>query len=551
MEEVMSNDADELQNVKPLTATDALPITDQQRWGEPLPPARRAELDGQLLAWERAAGAGSPQLRTGPFDGERLTGADVFYLAVRALSRPTGDVISADRRLREASGHIELARAVDLSDLHLERSGLRGAHLENAVLDGAHLEGAVLEDAHLQGASLRKAHLERAILDEAHLEDSHLDRAHLERATLEEAHLERATLDEARLDEAFLQAAHLEGARLTHASLERANFFNAYLEGASLDGSQLGHATFFGAHLAGASLREAHLHSTSLRSAHLAGASLRAAHLEGADLQEAHLEGVPMAPSDLTRVRPPTDMRLAFFDPGTRLDGVTLGDPRHGYVSVADVRWGGVNLAVVNWLPKMPLGDERFAKDWKSPPLAAEPGDRVSRGERAQARKTAALDRIERYRAAVRANRQLAVALQAQGMNEEAARFAYRAQWLQGKVHWHRRRFGSYLLSRFLYLLAGYGYKPERSLAIYVLAILGFAFAYFQVTHNLQSGVSPLRWYEALVLSVSSFHGRGFFQPVQSLGDPVAILAAVEAIIGLVIEVSFIATFTQRFFAAK
>ena len=57
-----------------------------------------------------------------------------------------------------------------------------------------------------------------------------------------------------------------------------------------------------------------------------------------------------------------------------------------------------------------------------------------------------------------------------------------------------------------------------------------------------------LPWYEAVILSVSSFHGRGFFQPVQSLGDPVAMLAALEAVFGLFIEVSFIATFTQRFF---
>jgi hypothetical protein len=54
-----------------------------------------------------------------------------------------------------------------------------------------------------------------------------------------------------------------------------------------------------------------------------------------------------------------------------------------------------------------------------------------------------------------------------------------------------------------------------------------------------------------LILSVSSFHGRGFFQPVQSLGDPVAALAAIEAVVGLVIEISFIATFTQRFFNAR
>ena len=36
-----------------------------------------------------------------------------------------------------------------------------------------------------------------------------------------------------------------------------------------------------------------------------------------------------------------------------------------------------------------------------------------------------------------------------------------------------------------------------------------------------------------------------------SLDDPLAMLAAVEAIIGLFIELVFIATFTQRIFGAK
>jgi hypothetical protein len=65
------------------------------------------------------------------------------------------------------------------------------------------------------------------------------------------------------------------------------------------------------------------------------------------------------------------------------------------------------------------------------------------------------------------------------------------------------------------------------------------------------SALAPLPWYEALILSVSSFHGRGFFQPLQSLGDPIAALAAIEAVVGLFIEIAFIATFTQRFFGAK
>jgi hypothetical protein len=51
------------------------------------------------------------------------------------------------------------------------------------------------------------------------------------------------------------------------------------------------------------------------------------------------------------------------------------------------------------------------------------------------------------------------------------------------------------------------------------------------------------------VLSISSFHGREFFTTGISLGDNLARLAAGEAIVGLLIEITFIATFTQRVFA--
>ncbi|HKV83509.1 MAG TPA: hypothetical protein VJN88_03065, partial [Ktedonobacterales bacterium] len=66
----------------------------------------------------------------------------------------------------------------------------------------------------------------------------------------------------------------------------------------------------------------------------------------------------------------------------------------------------------------------------------------------------------------------------------------------------------------------------------------------------------PFSHLGAVVFSVTSFHGRGFFpggRPGHSLtlDDPVTVLAAAEAIIGLLIEISFIATFTQRFFGSK
>jgi hypothetical protein len=152
---------------------------------------------------------------------------------------------------------------------------------------------------------------------------------------------------------------------------------------------------------------------------------------------------------------------------------------------------------------------------------------------------------LSEYRVAVRANRQLAVALQAQGLNEEAAKFSYRAQKLQRVVLRLQKKSGSYLFSIFLDLLVGYGYRPSRSVIWYLATIFVFALAY----HFL----GGLSFYppDAFVFSVMSFHGRGFFPALSqeiNLHNPLVMLAALEAIIGLLIEISFIATFTQRFF---
>jgi hypothetical protein len=277
-------------------------------------------------------------------------------------------------------------------------------------------------------------------------------------------------------------------------------------------------------HFEGANLSRARLEGSSLRFAHLEGADLRLAHLDGVTLRGAHLAGA--------------DLRGAYCDRVTVLTGVDFGDDQRGSVKVDNAHWGQANMSVVDWTRLGMLGDEQLARTRRMPD-----GKLKSRALR-----------IEELEAAVRANRQLAAALDAQGVSTAADHFAYRAQFLQQQVLRRRRKFGAYFFSRILDGLAGYGYKPIRGLIAYILVIVGFAFAYGLATHGVltfglpRSQIQPLQWYEALVLSISSFHGRGFFQPVQSLGDPVAIIAAVEAIIGLVIEVSFIATFTQRFF---
>jgi hypothetical protein len=100
--------------------------------------------------------------------------------------------------------------------------------------------------------------------------------------------------------------------------------------------------------------------------------------------------------------------------------------------------------------------------------------------------------------------------------------------------------------SQLLNLISGFGYRPLRSLITYALVVLGFAAAYVALGGT--SG-APLHWNEAIVASMTAFHGRGFFSTAFLPGDPQAAVAAAEAFIGLLIEITLIATFTQRFFA--
>jgi uncharacterized protein YjbI with pentapeptide repeats len=336
-----------------------------------------------------------------------------------------------------------------------------------------------------------------------------------ERFDMARVHLEGADLRYALLDGSDLLGVCLEKANLYYARLERAILSYAHLEWTNLRGACLRDADLSNAHLQNAHLSDAHLEGANLRNAHLERADLSDAHLEGADLSDAHLEGA--------------NLYGAYFDSRSQLSNIFLGNKQSGYVFLADVRWNNVNLAVVDWSSVKMLGDEITAhkQNLGLSPLYWERGEKK--------------EMHDACRTGVRANRQLAVALQEQGLNEEAAHFAYRAQKLQRVVLSRQEKSGQYLFSLFLDLLAGYGYRPGRSLFWYLVIIFGFTAAYYALGH-----IPPL---EAFVFSLTSFHGRGFFPGNNiPLGDPRVVLAAFEAAIGLLIEVSVIATFTQRYF---
>jgi hypothetical protein len=250
-----------------------------------------------------------------------------------------------------------------------------------------------------------------------------------------------------------------------------------------------------------------------LSAAHLEGAILTAVHLEEAILTAAHLEGAILT--------------AAVLDRATRLDGIVLSSKQYGEASLADVDWGHVDVLVVDWSAISILGDERTAKQQKD-----ESGETKGRE-----------DRLDEFQTAVRAYRQLALLLRDHGLTEEAARFLYRSQLLKQKVLWLQRKFGQYLFSLFLDLFAGYGYRPIRCFIVYLIVNTAFATAYYLIGHAVGQSLSPIG---AFVFSITSFHGRGFFPAGNIYDDPLTIIASIQAVLGLLIEVIFIATFSQR-----
>jgi len=307
----------------------------------------------------------------------------------------------------------------------------------------------------------------------------------------------------------------LRGADLRHINLR--NLPLAFMRG-GLFLDQWLRATEEQRNMAAVQLQEAYLRSAELQEAYLRSAQLQGTNLRGAQLQKARLNEAQLQGADLRR----SDLD------GATLDGVTLSDGTYGSVLVADVRWGEVNLAVVDWGHVTRLGDEQKAHQKKD-----------SDGETKDNR-----TRIDDYKEALRANRQLAIVLREQGLNEVADHFAYRAQLLQRKVLWHQHEFGRWLFSVLLALLSGYGYRIWRILAAYIVMVSLFALAYF-VLGIYYAPHLPLD--QAFLESITAFHGRVFLEQFNP-NTPQIWFTALEALAGLIIEGVFIAMLIQRFF---
>jgi hypothetical protein len=274
------------------------------------------------------------------------------------------------------------------------------------------------------------------------------------------------------------------------------------------------------ANLSGANLFNVNLSGANLILANFSGAFLDSANLSKANLFGANLSGATIANANFSGAT----LDRAFLDAVTTLDGIIIDSKTH----ILGVRWNGAPLDAIDWSQAPHLGDEPT------------PEDNVQRKTRRE--------RADTYRDAQRAYHGLVVALRDQGLSESATNYRLREMAMQRKAAWYRRKFGVWLLNGSFGIIGGHGEKPLRAFISYTAVIASFAAIYWTITNFLRAhGQQPLQWYEAIVLSLSSFHGRGFFTNTINLGDPLAIVGALEAVMGLFIELIFIATFSRRF----
>jgi uncharacterized protein YjbI with pentapeptide repeats len=329
-----------------------------------------------------------------------------------------------------------------------------------------------------------------------------------------------------------------------------------------------------GAYMIGASLRESRLDGANLRDTCLLGADLSEANLANSFAENADLRGVRAQGSDLS----------GAWLLGARLSGVELDantnllDTHLASAYLCDIKWNGANLGMadINGLCAVEVGEEGLARardtlartarirQWTRhiPWLGTHEAHRYQRLMQERPNRYILEGLHEAYRwefaglrpqqfdsrrpaeAAVRTHTQLAGELLSRGFTVSADVFSYRARRSELRLrprHSLRRGF-----HRSLGWLCGWGFRPGRTVFAWLLTNALFTGAYVArvpMWHN-WAGLA-----QAVVLSITAFHGRGLAAlPSADTSDlTIGALSATEAVIGLVIEASFVSTFVRRF----
>ncbi len=276
--------------------------------------------------------------------------------------------------------------------------------------------------------------------------------------------------------------------------MSRANFSRAQLSQLNLEGIQLNNAN---------------LNGTNLRRTQLSNSCLVRSDLSGANLYGAKLNNVNLA--------------RALMDIKTVLDKIEFDEK----TKFLGVRWNNVSLNDIDWLQTSHIGDE--------------PTKEIIIQEKM------AVKRAKYYRDAAGAYHGLVVALNDQGLSIPASNYRLREKDMEKEALWEEHKFCGWLFNIFLGGVAGHGEKPGRTVTWYLGIIAVFSVIYWMLTNLVHGSVKALSPLEAVILSLTCFHGRGFFTNTITIGDPVTTFAAIEAVLGLFIELVFIATFSKKF----
>lgn len=360
-------------------------------------------------------------------------------------------------------------------------------NLRGVDLREARLNGMYLYGADLRGAQLDGCHLRGARLVGALLTSVQISSSDLRRADLSAVEALGTVFSECAMTGATFDSAKLQGAlfqaRLAKVQLERASFLFADLTQAILEGADLQHGT------------------------------LRFAELNGTDLRNADLRGV-----DARDVKTGARTRLegALLDTGTWLGGTDWNT--------------GVPLYNVDWKKARRLGDEQLLNRKITP-------------------KPTRKQRIATLREVAQAYHRLAAELQKQGVVYPASTYRLREQQLLQRVARLEHRWIVWLFDGVLYIVAGYGERPLRTVGWYVFAQAIFTTLYTLIGRH---GGLPFTPVDYLEFSIAAFHGRGFFPDPMGpasigLDSWITHLAIPEALVGLFIEITFIAAYTKRF----
>jgi len=564
-----------------------------ERSGFTQQPLDRGDIEWLLVA----TGDGKGSLGTIRIGGANLQRKDLSDLPLPRADFRGVELTGADLRRADLS-------AADMRGANLGRYPVLGAKHARADLRHAHLGGADLRGADLTGADLRKAFLAKANLRGANLTDADLRDTDLTHADFRGALLAGASLEGADLTAALLGGADIRRARLdfrtrlTHArlftplpgiqtvvvapvinvnvkapeapsdgtdlrgvnlagvDLRALNLRNADVRGSDLHGADLSGADMTGALLWGADFSGANLQGTCLARAELQGASFAATQFQRTDLSGALINGVDLEPAKLD-----FRTRLTWGRLFTRPSATNCA-------RIADLMWNGANVAdIADWSEGQRLGDDPFRGVSRWPAIftlwwmrSAWPW--ISHRSRREAKPpdtpkphklTANLEE------AIRANRQASVVLKTQGLPDYAGRYDLRASqlarrllprlplWVPGRrnlsLFLHPiARFASFVID----LVSGYGYKPWRLLAAYIITVGIFAAIYNADTLSIDSTL-PHGW-NAIWFSVVSFHGRGIVNGGIGPTSPVMQWAALESALGLAIEALLVATLIRKLF---